>query len=324
MPITPTQFVLWFLRAGIILVVLVTAFQLWLDPFWAWRRTPPWLGWHGGHNWNLDIRMRSAKALQLLTRDTETILIGSSRTYHGFDVSRMPRTYNLGISGLRIREMEAYVRYAIMHTEVKHLVIGLDYFMFDKRHPTVAGFNPSLTHPRHLFDAVPAAIYSADALGGARYAIKGNKAREGVWDYYGHKALFPIGPEKIPEILEAERENLTWVEPDKEGLHALSRLLRDARSHRVRVSLYLSPVHPLQRGILREADGHGEKRFARWVRDMHRIARMHALPLHDLTQLRLEDGARLGKEGTTPYWQDVTHFTPKTGAIILRIIDAHR
>lgn len=316
MLMTPKQFVLWFLRCFAVLLVVLTAFQLWLDPFWAWRRNPPWVAWHHGHNWNLDIRMRSAKALQLLTRHPTTILLGSSRTYHGFDVSGMKDTYNLGISGLRMRELEAYARYAILHTEVKHLVIGLDYFMFDARHPTEPGFNPALTHPRYLFDAIPAALYSADALSGARYALKGHKAREGVWDYYGHKALFPIGAEKIPEILKAERENLSLVEPDAEAYRALSRVLAFAKQQHVQVTLYLSPTHPVQRVILRKE--HALDRFLDWRARVTAISNENAISLYDFTGLQFGDEADLLTQGTTAHWQDPTHFTPLSGAWLLQ------
>lgn len=315
MHMSPRQYVIWFVRVCASLILLFTALQLWLDPFWAWRRTPPWLAWHGGHNWNLDIRMRSAKPLQLLTRDSNTILIGSSRTYHGFDVSHMDSTYNLGISGLRMRELEAYVRYALMHTDVERLVIGLDYFMFDARHPTVAGFNPSLTRPRYLFDAVPAALYSADAISGARYAIKGNKAREGVWDYFGHKALTPIGPEKIPAMLEAERENLGRVVHDAGAYASLRRTLLFAQSQHIEVVLYLSPVHPVQRSLL--ANDNAESRFSTWRHDVARIASDHGIACHDLIDMRFGDEDALMTQGTTRFWQDVTHFTPEAGKYIL-------
>ncbi len=319
MQLSPQQFVRYFLRVFVALVIMLTAFQLWLDPFWAWRKNPPWLAWHGGHNWNLDIRMRTAKPLQLLTRNPTTILIGSSRTYHGFDVSTMPRTYNLGISGLRIRELDAYARYAMMHTEVKHIVIGLDYFMFDARHSTVAGFNPALTHSRYLFDAIPSALYSADALSGTRYAIKGNKAREGVWDYNGHKALLPITQEKIPAMLEAERENLSLAEvsidPYDSSYNVLSSLLFHAYEAGVKVTLYLSPVHPAQYDILKREGS--LDRFEAWKSILHKRAKDQHVTLNDFTEFRFGDETDVLKNGSTAHWQDITHFTPKAGAMLL-------
>lgn len=312
---SPKQYVLWFVRGFVLLLCVVGAFQLWLDPFWAWRTTPPWLSWHSGHNFNLDVRMRTAKALQLLTRNPETIIIGSSRVNHGFDVSTLPNAYNLGLSGLRARELEAYVRYSLMHTRVRHLIIGLDYFMFDARHPTVAGFNPALTHPRYVFDAVPAALFSANAISGARYAIKGHKAREGVWDYHGFKRLHSISADAIPAMMKAERENLGRVVPDEEAYDAVARALRLTKAQGISVTLYLSPMHPLQMQSLAEDDA--TQRFDTWRQRITEIASDEHIVLHDFTAQRFGDEALLAQRGSIDYWQDVTHFTPKAGVKLL-------
>ncbi len=191
MGLSDKQFAWWFLRLGVGLLAVMLALQLWLDPFWAWRQSPPWLRWHQGHNWNLDIRMRSAKPLQVASTKADTILIGSSRTYHGFDPAGLKSAYNYGISGLRIRELEGFLPHLLRYHTPKTLVIGLDYFMFDARHPTVRGYNPSMSKPLYLADAIPAALFSADAIGGARLAIKGKGPREGVWHANGYKELFP-------------------------------------------------------------------------------------------------------------------------------------
>lgn len=316
MGLSDKQFACWFLRLGVGLLTLMLALQLWLDPFWAWRQDPPWLRWHEGHNWNLDIRMRAAKPLQVAMQDADTVLIGSSRTYHGFDpTSLSSRTYNYGISGLRIREMEGFVSHLLRYQRPRTVVIGLDYFMFDARYPTVRGYNPGMAKPLYLADAIPAALFSADAIGGARLAITGKGPREGVWHAGGYKPLFPLAAEKMPEILEAQRDNLGRVVLDEEGYEVLERVLAKLGQAGVGVKLYLSPVHPSQYGLLREDDA--LPRFDTWKARLQRLAEAEGIRLYDFTEARFGDEAALFERGTTAHWQDPTHFTPLTGAWLL-------
>lgn len=315
MQLSDRQFVFYSLRGFVALLVLVCAVQLWADPFWAWRKQPQWLGWHKGQNWNLDIRMRSAKALQVLSAPVDTVLIGSSRTYHGFDPAGLPGSYNYGISGLRIREMEGFVSHLLRYRTPKQVVIGLDYFMFDARHRTVPGYNPAITKPLFLADALPGALFSVDALDGVHLALTGDGPREGVWHEAGFKQPFPLTADKMPEILEAQRENLGKVILDEEGYAAFARVLRSLKEQGVRTHIYISPMHPSQFALL-EKDG-ASARFAAWRNAVRRISDNGHAQFHDFSEERFGDEDALLQTGTTAHWQDPTHFTPLTGALLL-------
>src|SRR3954451_11669127 len=101
------------------------------DPYWVFRRHPPWLAWTGGVNRLLDVDMRRGKALQLFMRPAKTVLIGSSTVYRGIDPSDLVdgAGYNLGLSSLMADELPA-IADLLVARKVRRVVIGLDYFMF--------------------------------------------------------------------------------------------------------------------------------------------------------------------------------------------------
>src|SRR3954471_4238740 len=101
------------------------------DPYWVFRRHPPWLAWRGGVNRFLDLDMRRAKPLQLFVRPAETVLVGSSTVYRGIDPSDLVdgAGYNLGLSSLMADELPA-IADLLVARKVRRVVIGLDYFMF--------------------------------------------------------------------------------------------------------------------------------------------------------------------------------------------------
>src|SRR4051794_15441919 len=94
-----------------------------VDPYWVFRRDPPWLAWTGGVNRFLDLDMRRAKPLQLFVRSAETVLVGSSTVYRGIDPSDLVDGvgYNLGLSSLMADELPAIAELLVAR-EVRRVV----------------------------------------------------------------------------------------------------------------------------------------------------------------------------------------------------------
>lgn len=82
------------------------------------------------------LKIRFVKSLELPLRKPHTIIIGSSRIHDGVDpehplLQGYPPVYNLGIDMLRIHEALMYLKHAVVNAEIKRVIFGVDFFMFN-------------------------------------------------------------------------------------------------------------------------------------------------------------------------------------------------
>jgi hypothetical protein len=314
----PQQFSCRFLLAFAAATLVMAVISISVDPFWLWQKEPRWHTAREGHNANLDLRTRLAKSLQIFTRPTKTVVIGSSRVYRGFSLATVPDGYNLGISSLRARELEGFTIHLLRWRKVGRLVIGLDYFMFDAGHPVEAGYDPKIVKSIYAPEALFSTLFSWDALQGARLAVTGKKGRDGSWSYNGYKRTNPYTAEKIAKIIPTLDKGLGQVVPGEEAYAAFDATLSEAQRHGTTVQVYLSPMHQLQFEQLKKSGA--MDRFDAWKSRVKAIAEAHHVVCKDLTHPALSDDWRL-KNGSTEYWIDPSHFSPKTAEWILKKLD---
>src|SRR5690606_27998336 len=99
----------------------------------------------------------------------DIVLLGSSVVYRGLDPATIPahNVYNSGISALRIREAEAFVQQTLHWAGTREIVLGVDYFAFDRRHPHEADFDPALSTLTYLLETAGSAFLSRTAISDA-------------------------------------------------------------------------------------------------------------------------------------------------------------
>jgi hypothetical protein len=126
-----TSFLRLFAAAGALALAAGLLVTIAIDPFWVFRRHPPWLAWTGGVNRFLDLEMRRAKPLQLFTRPAATVVVGSSTVYHGLHPRDLAKGdgYNFGLASLMVDELPT-VAALLAERGTARVVIGLDFFMF--------------------------------------------------------------------------------------------------------------------------------------------------------------------------------------------------
>ncbi|MDB5512806.1 MAG: hypothetical protein JWR08_2289, partial [Enterovirga sp.] len=182
------------LAAGLAVTLLV-------DPFWVFRDAPPWLAWTGGVNRHLDLEMRRAKPLQLLSRPADTVLVGSSTVYRGLDPADVAGgTYNLGLSSLMADELPLVARLIVARGDVRSVVIGLDYFSFS----AMAGpppLDPALAGRSGRAAAWLSAALSLRALAGSSPASIRAALEPGSWRRDGFKTTPDYPPAVTRRLL---------------------------------------------------------------------------------------------------------------------------
>lgn len=287
------------------------------DPYWAWRKVPPWYRQGGGYNRVLDTRQRFAKAIQIVTRQPDVIIIGSSRAYRGINTEgqHAQRWYNAGIPSLRIREIDAYIRHVLHWTPVKTIVLGLDYFMFDTNVQSLPGFDENLGGYTFLFKAIPTSLFSRMAYKDTRRALKGRRNPDGYWTYSGFKITNLRSQAVVEEGLQrlnAKKIALTPAEYD-----VYSGILEYVQQHEVRLIVFLSPINIRQLEGMMDDGEYAD--FMVWRDRVGTMTREHGVAFYDFS---LNNPFFIDRitAGSTPYWIDTSHYSPVVGAWILRSI----
>ncbi len=308
----PSRFALTALAIALAGLLAEGSFTAWTDPYWLWRANLS-----GPQNRVLDVKMRFAKAAQIITRDADVLFLGSSTVYRGLDPHSLDpslRAYNLGISSLRIVEARAYLIYALLHLRLKTGGVGLNYFMFDSRTRFEPGFEPRLEQPGYGLVVLMTALFSLDALKDCfpdRDADAQARA-DGTWHADGFKSTNPRTPADVEHALETDRRSSGETIPDARAYQALRELIEAARHAQVPVKIYISPVHDRLRALVSEGK---VGQYAQWRRRVAAIARTEGAEFFDFSQ---DTGiARSPLDGHSGYFFDGLHFMPSVGNAIL-------
>lgn len=292
-----------------------------IDPFWLWQKSPIWHQQHGGHNRNLDVHTRFAKSLQFLTRDTQTVVLGSSRVYRGWDTEAMQHTLNLGISGLRIREMEGYANHLLRWKTPQTLIIGLDYFMFAKTPVVEAGYDPRMERAIYLPDALLSAFFGIDTLKAHKLALSTPQPEEGEWFFTGYKKTKNYSLKEAKLIEESIVKELVGIKASRAAYDAWARILQRVGAEKpMRTLIYLSPMHPVQHAALRKAKR--TKAFNAWRTRVCDMAHEAGFMCLDATERQFGDEETLVTNGHSPHWIDISHFSPKAAKLLLAEMEA--
>jgi hypothetical protein len=310
-----------YVGAVLLLIVTVLGFSgLYVginDPYWIWRQEPPWYREGRGYNRVLDKKERFAKAIQLVARRPDVIVIGNSRVLRGIDTEGRGTSiwYNAGIPSLRIREADAYIRHALNWKPEATIIFGLDYIMFDSQTPYQPGFDKDVTRRRYLIKAIPISLFTKMAYKDARRVQKSSGDDDGPWTYSGFKVSSQRSREAVESGLEWFNNKRTVITPIE--YEVFSGILDMAVHHKVRLIIFLSPVNKRQVDGMK-ADGEYAA-FMEWRKRVSAIARRKGVEFHDFSLDNPFYHDRIAA-GSSKYWIDASHYSPVVGDWILRSI----
>ncbi len=145
---------------------------------------------------------RLFKALDIIRKKPEIIILGSSRTKQGINpenpvFNNDKSVYNLAINGPNTYEVRRYLEHAIYNNkDLKLVVLGIDFFMFNKTLANQPSFSESRLNKSHIdiTDLLNTTV-SLDTLDSSIKTIKASKATE-LTDInqvknYGKNGFFP-------------------------------------------------------------------------------------------------------------------------------------
>jgi hypothetical protein len=299
----------------VVSLALIAARVVWFDAYWLFRKHPPWLAVTQGANRLIDRQTRRAKTLQAITRDYTVALIGSSTVYHGLDPSDADpefrgRIFNAGISALMADELPVVASMVGSKRDVGRAIIGLDYYMFSRRHASVA-LDASLVTRTGRWTALMGSLVSRYALTDAWLSEVAGGEDPGSWTYDG----FRVTPKNPPALtLQNDAIRRRTAAPYRtETLEAVDSALGALAGRDI--VLYLSPVSDAQRKVLADRDLLDD--FGRWREDVAALAKRRGMRFLDLADL----GATFPfdpAQGSNDDWLDNLHYTPAIGRLVLQ------
>ena len=285
-------------------------------------------------------KIRYVKALELPLRKPKTIIMGSSRVHDGMNPkhfllqdSAFTPVYNLGIDMNRIHESLQYLKHSLIHTKVKRVILGLDFFMFNADQKVNSNFDSSLVGRKvNSEDYISTSLLSTDALADSIKTIKSsytqpgreeflsNGFRPGKFVFYkikNYSSLHYYTNYIFLSPLPSETKYYAEMSLDERVFQDFEEILKICKQNNIDIKLYISPAHA-------NLDGEGVLAAGKWK--MMEDWKRRVVVLTDRYGASLWDFSGYNSVTTEPvktpmkhYW-DSSHFTEFTSDLILKRI----
>lgn len=295
-------------------------------------------------------RLRLAKALAVEKIKPATVILGNSRAEAGYDPEHPGFTerpvYNLAMGGAGLGEMRRYLQEAIAVGNIRHIIIALDFTMFDpglwsqgERATSVllTDYDGRPSEPIRRWRRLAGTLLHADSLADSWWSLTHQKRLVAIYLPSGirddaadldqvrreggvHKASLNVESTFLsttllnvdgPEFHRTYQANLEW----------LLALARRAHRENVRLTLLINPIHARQTYLF-EVTGLWAA-YEKWKRDLTELTNEGA-ELWDFSGItdctaealpRTDDPA-----GTMRWYRESSHFRSNLGNEVLKRI----
>ncbi|MCW8932689.1 MAG: hypothetical protein OQL19_20940 [Gammaproteobacteria bacterium] len=306
---------------GYLLIVAFKTYQA--DPYWLWHEIPDWYDEAKGGNTLLDTKQRFTKLLQVVIQQPDIVILGSSRVYRGFDSEILNQSssnifYNMGISSLKITELEAFVKHIVRWTATKKIIIGLDFHTFRGDALTKPGFIQNTGALSVIFDSFFAALCSKMALKDAKTVYKNREQwLDGKWTYSGYKNTTDRNGELVTKILKSSEKSYIGLIIPEDNYVKLAKVIAIAKKKNVDIEFFLTPMTQRQLDAVQIA---GLKDiFQEWRSRTKQLLHNQRVSYLDLITAHPFDKVELST-GSNQVWIDYHHYKPTVGTWILSML----
>ena len=316
-----------FLLSVFLPVVTVGVFNIFVDPYDVFN-TPNFLGINHSKP-RKDNSDRLFKATDIIRIKPVTVLMGSSKTKRALDpdhpaLKNNQPVYNLALNGINVYESRRYLEHAIANQKNLDLVIlGLDFFMFNKFLENQASFSEQRLEKRHisLADFINV-TFSLDALLASKETIVDSNKNPPDDIFYGENGFMPYrNPDPEKTQWRFERHIEVYYELDSEYelstkfMDDLKKIVDLCQQNNIQLILFISPSHATQWEAIKAI---GEwSTFEEWKR---KVIKISLSPVFDFSGYNSITTESIHKNMEN--YEDNAHYTKKIGDLILnRILD---
>lgn len=239
--------------------------------------------------------------------------------------------YNLGIDMDRIHESKEYLKHALLHSEIKRVILGLDFFMFNASQKVNYNFDPELIGRKvGVGDYLSTSIFSRDAFVDSIRTIKASRSqpgreeflsngfRPGKFVFYqvkSYPALHYYTQFIFMSSLPSQTKYYADMTLDQEVFDDFEEILKICKQRNIDVKLYISPAHA-------HLDGEGIAAAGKW--GMMEEWKRRVVAITDKYAAPIWDFSGYNSITTEPvvapmkYYWDSSHFTEVVSDLILK------
>lgn len=281
-------------------------------------------------------KIRYVQSLQVIMQSPKTLLIGSSRVHDGLNPqsksipSSFQPVYNYGMPMIRIKEVKLFLSHALKEKQVKNVIIGLDFFMFNAKEKLNREFDPTLINPNsYWLNLYFKPLFSASALSDSIQTIKisqlqkkrneflENGYRPGSQVNFGLKSYERLHNYTNWTFLSTNQTDTLYYQDfglDNEAFQEFQEILNLCKENNINLYLYISPAHANLdgEGIIASGNLH---RFETWKKKITYSANDFNITLWDFSGYNSVTTEKI-KTPMQYYW-DSSHFTERVGDLIL-------
>lgn len=337
-PANARTYIRYYLWGTVSLVTLFVFINWYFDPYWIWHQQP-YIPHEGTIERVLATKQRTTKPLQSFFQRPHTVIMGTSRVYRGMNTDHIDppqKTYNFGISGLKIKEAYHYIIGLSRWTNTRQIYLGLDLSSFTPP-DYVTGFDKSVADYSYPFFATMSSLLSYEALKdssqiyrktwGAYSNIELNehcKSQQGNTYYNGYEysprrpaCLISYGDQENNKQLpfQFKHFNLTHL---NQRLAILQDLIQYTKSKNLHLTLFITPYN--KKIDQWYAHHHIEKINQSWKKRIYQMAKENQINLYDFsTENEVTQSLFNSRKSmeTNPYFIDSNHMSELVGDYIL-------
>ncbi len=299
----------------VVMLAIVSAALIYIDPYWVWRASPPWLIEGRTANDNLDNKMRFVKAIAAAQQNAELVWVGSSRVYRGVNVGCLAeRAYNLGVAGMMLDEAQTYIRLTSQRVRPRAIVVGLDYFMFgslDRPDP----IDPAASSVGWQLQARLQSLVSRDAISDAWKLPTRSATTDGRWLPNGFKETVPRSGGYTTSVQNGLK--LGRIRTDPRLMSLLPAIFDEAKRSGVNFKFYIGPESDAYLALIKR-DGDWQD-FQAWRAYVAETAKQKGVEFVDLAEdhpfAHFDWSA-----GSSDTWIDSMHFAPPVGLYVAKAL----
>lgn len=248
-----------------------------------------------------------------------SIVLGSSRTA-AFTADKVAGYladpfYNMSVSALRVREAVGYLRFLLHNADVRHVVLGVDFFAFNRARTVEPGFQQEMLEQNSRINLLMHSLLSITATKEAIASLRLSRAGIPTSSESDRFAGFDVmaGFElQLTQYL-GERKFYRDFVFDDEAVVLLQNVVEEYRQAGRTIEILIPPSHALDCEAIRLAGLWGD--FEKWKRGLAALATQTGAPVWDFAGYNVITTESLGPDMKN--YSDSSHFVPAIAPLIL-------
>ncbi|MBN9378521.1 MAG: hypothetical protein BGO14_08485 [Chlamydiales bacterium 38-26] len=303
------------------LLLLIAAINYLIDPFDYFKGLSP----DGLSKQPLQSHERFDRAIKIMIRKPQAILLGSSRVKAGFSQLYFSQlvgksAYKAAFNGARFDEIYNYFEHALFNQpDLKDVFIGIDFFAFSETIKPVSEYSLKRLKRETLpFDDFFKLLLSQEVL---KLSYENHPFKQvtpkqesrffAKIDEHEYIGISQSMIEKPQMFFESEKIHIMdSYKIDEKKVEMFRRLVETCNNNHIRLKVVFLPVHNAYGKFIYDCD--------RW-RDFEDLKRQlcSCTPIYDFSGFTALNAEVLSNEEPSTYFFEFSHFSPIYGKIIL-------